>query len=308
MNINLFEKRELWITDIKLDGANLNDIASAVAGTLKIEQKNVLVVDVRENHITLDIFEDGLLSENLFGKKEDLLSALKSVKGVVLTSETSFHSNGILGSVMMDKQTAEKVTRASAAFSARMKEKISKKAKVFPTGFEVKQGMIEDTNTEYVKKILEREGYTVCIGDILDDDVNSIAGGINNAIDEGYGLVITTGGVGAEDKDKTVEGLLLVDPEAAAPYLCKFEKGRGRHVKDGVRIAVGQIEYTKIISLPGPNDEVVMAMPALIEGLMHDEDKEILAERIANVLRAKYLGFHAAHHRHNKSFNSIDDR
>jgi len=30
--------------------------------------------------------------------------------------------------------------------------------------------------------------------------------------------------------------VLALDPEAAAPYICRFQKGTGRHHKDGVRI------------------------------------------------------------------------
>ena len=44
------------------------------------------------------------------------------------------------------------------------------------------------------------------------------------AVEAGYGVVVTTGGVGAESKDHTIEALLKVDPQAATPYLTYFRR------------------------------------------------------------------------------------
>lgn len=103
----------------------------------------------------------------------------------------------------------------------------------------------------------------------------------------GYGTIITTGGVGAEDKDHSVEAVLRIDPEAAVPYIVKFRQGHGRHVKDGIKICVGKMDHVTMITLPGPNDEVRACIPTVIEGLDKGWGKELFAEKIANVLRSR---------------------
>ncbi|MFO7559395.1 MAG: molybdopterin-binding protein, partial [Desulfobacterales bacterium] len=104
------------------------------------------------------------------------------------------------------------------------------------------------------------------------------------------GLIITTGGVGAEGKDHTVEAVIRLDPDAATPYICKFEKGTGRHVKDGVKIAVGWVAGARIVSLPGPNDEVSLSLDVLMKALNHNLPNNALAEELAKRLREKLRG------------------
>jgi molybdopterin biosynthesis enzyme MoaB len=105
-------------------------------------------------------------------------------------------------------------------------------------------------------------------------------------------LIITTGGVGAEAKDRTIEALKKIDPDAATPYIMKFHRGTGRHEKDGVKIGVGSVGLSLIVSLPGPNDEVRLCMETLIEGLSKGLDKYELAEEIVRTLKNKYISEH----------------
>ena len=68
MGLNLLEKTELWINEITLDHTNLTDLANAVARSLGLSDGEVLVVDVRPRHITLDVL---LTAEScLLSKKE----------------------------------------------------------------------------------------------------------------------------------------------------------------------------------------------------------------------------------------------
>ena len=76
-----------------------------------------------------------------------------------------------------------------------------------------------------------------------------------------------------------------LDSKATTPYICHFKIGTGRHVKDGIKIAVGQYNDTLIVALPGPNDEVMASLGILIEGLKAGLDKHLLAENIAANLR-----------------------
>ncbi|MBC7190069.1 competence/damage-inducible protein A, partial [Candidatus Aerophobetes bacterium] len=96
----------------------------------------------------------------------------------------------------------------------------------------------------------------------------------------------TTGGVGAEDKDQTIEGITLLDPDAAISYVVHYKKGEGRHVKDGVRVCVGEYEDALIIAIPGPHEEVRVVAEVLLKMLKRRiRNKRFIAERIAISLR-----------------------
>ncbi|AOT71274.1 molybdopterin-binding protein [Geosporobacter ferrireducens] len=289
MGLNLLEKTELWINNITLKNANLTHLAEIVAKTLEIERQKVLVVDVRPQHITLDILEKEVLEENIIGKERAILEAISKLEGVIISDDTYIHSNGILGMICLETENPKEMMSTIATMANEMREKIAKRAIIFPTGFELKQKLIEDTNTPYLKKLLEQEGFKVTVGDIIDDTLEDMEYKLSDAVSRAYGLVITTGGVGAEDKDKTVEGVLRIDPQAATPYIVKFKQGTGRHVKDGVRIAVGNIGPSYIVSLPGPNDEVQIASEILIECLKNGHGKAEIAQRIAAALAEKLM-------------------
>ena len=134
------------------------------------------------------------------------------------------------------------------------------------------------------------------MGKPISDDLSEVVETLSDALNRGFGLIVTSGGVGAEDKDHTVEGIQRIDPEAAVPYVVKFQKGSGRHVKDGVRIGVGSEGLTTMVSLPGPHDEVELAVPILLRGLAENWDKSSLANRLASVLAEKWRQKRPLHH------------
>jgi molybdopterin biosynthesis enzyme MoaB len=146
--------------------------------------------------------------------------------------------------------------------------------------------MIKDTNSPYIRSRLMKEGYNVTVGDTLEDEVESIVPVLRRALSEGYGLIISTGGVGAEDKDRMVEALLMIDPEASTPYIIHYEKGKGRHEKDGVKIGVAYLHPSYVIALPGPHEEVKAGMEVIVEGLKKGLGKEELASALAK----EYIG------------------
>lgn len=292
MKVQLLGKTELWIENIVLRDANLTEIGNAMADVLKLGREEIFVTDASENHVALDILRTEVEAENVYGKKNEILERLASIQGVSLTDSTMIHSEGILGFISLDEGTARDVLSRTDSMVSEIVGKLRMRCMVFPTGEEVRMNLIRDTNSPYIEERLEEEGYEVKIGPALKDDIDSIFGALNNALDEGYGLVITTGGVGAESKDRTVEALLRLDPTAATPYITKYHKGTGRHEKEGVRIAVGALGPSLFVALPGPNDEVRLGLKALISGLSRGLDKHDLALEIANALRSKYVGAH----------------
>lgn len=296
MGLNLLEKTELWVNEITLDGTNLTDLANAVAHAMGVQDGEVLVVDVRPRHITFDILARDIPQENILGKETAILDAIRAVPGVTLYPETYLHSNGILGQICAGVENEEAMLQQVAKITDDLRRNVSHRAIIFPTGFELQQGLIEDTNTPYLKSLLEQEGYKVTVGEIMADDLADIVDKLEDALNRGFGLIITTGGVGAEDKDHSVEGICAIDREAATPYIVKYQKGTGRHVKDGVRIGVGTEGLSMMISLPGPHDEVELAAPVLLTGLREQWSKETLANRLADVLAEKWKRKNAHHH------------
>jgi hypothetical protein len=90
-----------------------------------------------------------------------------------------------------------------------------------------------------------------------------------------------------------------LDPNAATPYIAKFQKGTGRHEKDGVRIGIGRVGQTLIIALPGPNDEVKIGIEVIIRCLEIGVNKETLANELAKSLRDKLRKkHHKQHYKH----------
>ena len=296
-SLNLLEKTELWVNDITLEQTNLTDLAAAVARVLGLPEDKVMVVDVRPSHITFDLLEKEVQQENILGKEEELLAALEAIPGVHLTPDSYIHSNGILGLICARGEDPQVILSRVEAMRSEIVEKVGHRAIVFPTGFELEQGLIEDTNTPYLKAVLEEAGYTVTVGEVIPDDEEIMADRLSDALSRGFGLIVTSGGVGAEDKDHSVESVLRVDPEAATPYIVKYEKGHGRHVKDGVRIGVGRVGLSTLVTLPGPHDEVEMTAPVLVRLLAQGSGKEEIARALAGILAEKWhkQGWHHAH-------------
>ena len=289
MDVNLLGKTELWIKNIGLRSVDLNELAKGVSETLGLKREEVLVTDAGSDYVVIDVLRNTVKAEYIYGKKKELLKKLGSIPGIETSERTTFHSEGVLGFIELDEQLARKVLTKTKDIADELIQKISRRCMVFPTGKEVREGVVKDTNSPYIQERLERERYKVTTGPVLPDDENQIAAAITNSIDEGYGLIITTGGVGAEAKDRTIEALRKIDPNAATPYIMKFHQGTGRHEKTGVMIGVGTFGLSLIVSLPGPNDEVKLCLETLIEGLNKELDKYGLADKIVRTIKKKYI-------------------
>jgi molybdenum cofactor synthesis domain-containing protein len=289
MQYRLLEKTELWVKPVRLSGVDLGACAEAAAEALGLGPDEIMVTDAMGDTLTLDILVPTLPAERIIGRKQVLLTALGKVRGLGLTGETDIHSDGILGLIGLDEKTGEEVLQKTRAIATSIASHIQMRATIFSTGHEVLTGQIQDTNSPFLEEALRGEGYEVLVGPVLDDDPRRIARAFREAAADGFGLLITTGGIGAEGKDKTLEALQSVDPDAKTPYILKFQKGEGRHHRDGVRIGVGCFELLRIVCLPGPHDEVRLAWTTLRQGIKEGWDKESLADGLAHVLRKKFL-------------------
>lgn len=289
MEFNMLEKTELFIENIRLNHVNLDRLANSVAVVLKLDPRDVAVIDVRNGTIAIDILRATITLEQILGKKDAILHALNSINGITVTEKTVIHSEGILGMVNLNENMKPELQKGIAQIGRQIDNAVQSRAIVFPTGDEIIKGDIEDTNTGFLITLLSGLDYRVSEGKVLADSLTGVIGALRNAADTGYGLVITTGGVGAEDKDHLVEAIATLDSEAAMPYIVHYTQGHGRHKKDGVKIAVGNLDGTMLIALPGPHDEIKLAAPILAKGLTEHWDKITLAEKLAAVLRTKLI-------------------
>ncbi len=284
---DLLRKTELKVENIHLINANLSTIAATAADILGLERNEVIVVDYRDGTLVLDILNNCVNAFKIVGQQEALFQGLGALPGVNVSDKTSIASDGMLGWIALDKDQALDALRQGESMAAEILSTIVKRIIVFPSGAEVANKEIEDTNTPMIIKYLTDEGFKISQGEVLKDDKLFIAAKLREAAEMGgYGVIITTGGVGAEEKDQTVEAIKEIDPEAATPYICHFKIGTGRHVKDGVKIAVGEYKGTLIISLPGPNDEVKASLEPIVNGLKTEVTKQDLANLIAINLRS----------------------
>jgi molybdenum cofactor synthesis domain-containing protein len=285
-DVQLLDKTEIWIRGVRLADADLAAVASAAATALALPPARVFVTDVRDDHVVLDVLLPRVRLEDVAGTEAALLAAIGAVRGVSVATDASVHSEGVLGVIGTAPADVAALLQEVTRVDDGIRAFASRRVAVVSTGADVLEGRVRDTNLAAVREVLEPAGYEVASGGTVADDERAIAGRVARLADEGYGVVITTGGVGAEDKDRTVEALALLDPALATAVLAYYRVGCGRHVKDSVRVAVARVGWGIAVALPGPTHEVRLALPVLVDGLAAQLSVAELAEVIARPLRA----------------------
>ncbi|HHW06246.1 MAG TPA: competence/damage-inducible protein A [Clostridia bacterium] len=288
MEWDLLEKTNFWIEGVELVNADLGLVALAAAAALELPPQDVMVVDVRPGLLAFDILRRRVQAEAVAGKGKEILRRLAEVPGVEIDPGATVHSEGVLGLIALDPEEAGRVLAESEVLARDISQAVARRAIVFASGSEVIAGKIKDTNSPYIISALENKGYRAHYGGILEDDAVAAANRLEGALEEGYGLVITTGGVGAEDKDFSIEAVLRLDPGACTPWILKFQPDYHRHHKEGVRIAVGKVGLSYLVALPGPHEEAKLGCDRLLAGLEQGLAKESLAEFIAGALRERW--------------------
>lgn len=304
--LDLFDKTELWLTGVMLDDVFLPDLAEAAATALSLQPHEVFVTDVRDDHVVFDVLAPRVPLEAILGRGDALLHAVADVHGVRLAADAALHSRGVLGVLGTPADQVEGVLAAAGTLDANLRAYVARRVAVVSTGPEVDDGRIHDTNFEAIAAGLGAAGYEVSFGGVAGDDERSIAGRVARLVEDGYGIVITTGGVGAEDKDRTIEAFELLaanvpDSAFATAVLATYEVGHGRHVKPHVRVGAGVLGDVVVVALPGPTREVQAALPALLQSLQLRSAPIPMAEAVAAPIRAlwhdsKQTNQHRGHH------------
>jgi len=189
---DLLRKTELRIENIRLQNANLTDIAHCVADVIDLDTSDILVVDYRDGTLTLDILNDCVNAGNIVGKKNLLKEKLDSLPGVETSPETSFKSDGMLGWISLEEKPAKDALVLAEQMTAEIMDAVSKRVLIFSSGPEVAEKQIKDTNTPTIADRLESEGYRATPGETLKDDVYYISARLREAGEYGgYGYIIS---------------------------------------------------------------------------------------------------------------------
>jgi molybdenum cofactor synthesis domain-containing protein len=247
-----------------------------------------MVVDVRPGLVAFDVMRPTVPAESVTAREAELLARLAAVAGVTMGPRAAVHSEGVLGLIAADPAEGRRALEASRQMADEIRQRVARRAVIFASGSEVRDGRIRDTNSPLLAEALGAAGFRADHGGILEDDTAATTVALEDAVGRGYGLVVTTGGVGAEDKDHNVEAILRLDPQAHTPWILRFERDGRRHHKDGVRIAVGRVGPTLLVALPGPNDEVRLAAEVLVPALVAARPDGELAEALAAALRERW--------------------
>jgi len=114
-------------------------------------------------------------------------------------------------------------------------------------------GKREDLSGPEARRLLEEAGFDVRAVEILPDDRPSIESRLRRASDEGFQIVVTTGGTGLSPRDVTPEATLAVVEKIVPgiPELMRTEGAKSTPRSALSRAACGIRGSTLIINLPG---------------------------------------------------------
>ena len=293
--LDLLSKTELWVEDILLSDVDLTQLAICAGLVLGLGAQDIFVTDVRDGRVVFDVVSPSVSLDAIAGKEADLLVALGAFPGVQLGRAASVHSHGVLGVIGAPAEQAADIIANAGRLEASLQAYVARSVVVLSTGGEVARGEIEDTNYAVVQSVLGDMGYLVHHAGVVEDDEALIAARIGHLLGEGYGLLITTGGVGAEDKDKTIEAMQRIAPDLSTAILAQYAVGHGRHVKPHVRVACGRVGETLLVALPGPTREVLAALPELASAMSQGQPPAVIAEAVAAPIRALWKAHKIGH-------------
>ncbi|MGC8573607.1 MAG: molybdopterin-binding protein [Caldisphaera sp.] len=302
MTWNLLEKTTFWIEGIELENVDLKILSETVGKIFNMApEKEIMVVDVRPGLVVFDVLKQDISPEQVVGKGKEILTIFRSIPGIKISDDAQIHSEGILGLIAAEKDESKEILERSRQITNEIEEKIKKRIIVFASGNELIEGKIKDTNSPYLMQLFKENDFDVKYGGILPDDPDAMVSYLEDALNEGFGYIIITGGTGAEDKDYTARAIDAIASHKAQSYILKFIPGSNyashyHHVSDGVKITVGVSGITKIIGLPGPHEEIKLISQNLLDGIKNNLNENDLSEIIAAPLRLKWNESFKNHH------------
>ena len=112
---------------------------------------------------------------------------------------------------------------------------------ILVTGTEVHKGLVKDGFVPLIRKKMEQFGINTFLSRIVPDDKRAISEAINELIDEGIDILVTTGGLSVDPDDVTREGI----EEAGATDILY-----GAPILPGAMILLAHIKDVQVIGVP----------------------------------------------------------
>jgi len=132
-------------------------------------------------------------------------------------------------------------------------------------------GKRQDLSGPEAKKILEDAGFTVKAVDVLPDERAAIEARLRRASEEGFTLVVTSGGTGLSPRDVTPEAIRpLLSREI--PGVMEAARNYGQQRMPYAMLSrgvAGFIKNTLVLTLPGSSQGATETMDALFPYILH---------------------------------------
>jgi molybdenum cofactor synthesis domain-containing protein len=130
-------------------------------------------------------------------------------------------------------------------------------------GNEVLLGLVQDTNSNYLCRVVRGMGGRVRHIAVVRDEIDSIAGDLRASLDRGAGLIFTCGGLGPTDDDVTLAAVaetarLQLEVNAAAR---DFVERRYRELAEEGRVASGVMNDARLKMARMPEGASVIENP-----------------------------------------------
>lgn len=125
----------------------------------------------------------------------------------------------------------------------------------------------EDESGDTIQELIETAGYTVSSRSVVDDDFDAIQETVQEAIDAGADVVITTGGTGLTPDDLTVDALRPLFDREIPGFGEEFRQRSKEQVGlAGLlsRVTAGVIVETPVFVLPGSENAVRLGVEELV--------------------------------------------
>lgn len=151
------------------------------------------------------------------------------------------------------------------------KEKIIPSAAILVTSDGISAGKKEDRSGKIIAERLKSFGAEVKSYLVIPDDKEKILKTVRGWIDEGIGLIVTTGGTGLGPRDVTVDALKSIierDVPGISETMRDFGQKRTPYAMLSRGVA-GTVGKTLVITLPGSSKGVSESLDALFPHIFH---------------------------------------